>query len=41
MFGLQPDGTERAAAMDLVRSAIPRRVYTQSHISRGDPVESD
>jgi tryptophanase len=32
MFGQQPDGTERAAAMDLVRLAIPRRVYTQSHI---------
>jgi tryptophanase len=31
MFGRQPDGTERAAAMDLVRLAIPRRVYTQSH----------
>ena len=32
MFGLHPDGTETPAAMDLVRLAIPRRVYTQSHI---------
>jgi tryptophanase len=32
MFGLQPDGTERPASMDLVRLAIPRRTYTQSHI---------
>jgi tryptophanase len=32
MFGLHPDGTEVPAAMDLVRLAIPRRVYTQSHI---------
>jgi len=32
MFGLQPDGTEMPPAMDLVRLAIPRRVYTQSHI---------
>ncbi len=32
MFGLQPDGSEKPAAMELVRLAIPRRVYTQSHI---------
>ena len=32
MFGLQPDGTETPATMDLVRLAVPRRVYTQSHI---------
>ncbi|MGE5814570.1 MAG: tryptophanase, partial [Acidobacteriota bacterium] len=32
MFGLHPDGTESPATMDLVRLAIPRRVYTQSHI---------
>ncbi|KQX66355.1 tryptophanase [Angustibacter sp. Root456] len=32
MFGRQPDGSERAASLDLVRLAIPRRTYTQSHI---------
>jgi tryptophanase len=32
MFGAHPDGSETEAAMDLVRLAIPRRVYTQSHI---------
>ena len=31
MFGRHPDGTESPAAMDLVRLAIPRRTYTQSH----------
>jgi tryptophanase len=32
MFGRQPDGSEQPASMDLVRLAIPRRTYTQSHI---------
>jgi tryptophanase len=32
MFGLHPDGTETPRPMDLVRLAIPRRTYTQSHI---------
>jgi len=32
MFGQHPDGTETPAPMDLVRLAIPRRTYTQSHI---------
>ncbi|HSJ35710.1 MAG TPA: tryptophanase [Acidimicrobiia bacterium] len=33
MFGKrQADGTETPAAMELVRLAVPRRTYTQSHI---------
>ena len=32
MFGRKPDGSEEPAPMELVRLAIPRRVYTQSHI---------
>jgi len=32
MFGMHPDGVETAGPMDLVRLAIPRRTYTQSHI---------
>ncbi len=32
MFGRQPDGGEKPAAMELVRLAFPRRVYTQSHV---------
>jgi len=32
MFGQQPDGSEQPAQMELVRLAIPRRVYTQSHV---------
>ncbi|HUO12004.1 MAG TPA: tryptophanase, partial [Caulobacteraceae bacterium] len=31
MFGRRPDGSEAPAPMDLVRLALPRRVYTQSH----------
>ncbi len=31
MFGQRPDGSEAPAPMELVRLAIPRRVYTQSH----------
>jgi len=30
MFGRQPDGSEKAAPMELVRLAMPRRVYTQA-----------
>ncbi|HUR84833.1 MAG TPA: tryptophanase [Solirubrobacteraceae bacterium] len=32
MFGRRPDGSESAAAVELVRLAIPRRTYTQSHM---------
>ncbi|HTG48094.1 MAG TPA: tryptophanase [Actinomycetota bacterium] len=32
MFGRKPDGREEPAAADLVRLAIPRRTYTQSHV---------
>jgi len=32
MFGRHPDGSETPAPMDLVRLAIPRRTYTQSHV---------
>jgi tryptophanase len=32
MFGRHPGGSESPAAMDLVRLAIPRRTYTQSHV---------
>lgn len=31
MFGKQPDGRFKPAALELVRLAIPRRVYTQAH----------
>jgi tryptophanase len=32
MFGRKSDGTEEPPRMDLVRLAIPRRVYTKSHM---------
>ena len=32
MFGRRSDGTEQPAETDLVRLAIPRRTYTQSHM---------
>jgi tryptophanase len=41
MFGRRPDGTEAPAAMDLVRLAIPRRTYTQSHIDYVIEVAAD
>jgi tryptophanase len=41
MFGLHPDGTEVPAALDLVRLAIPRRTYTQSHVDYVIEVCSD
>lgn len=31
MFGRQPDGSEKPARLELVRLAMPRRVYTQAH----------
>jgi tryptophanase len=41
MFGRHPDGSEAPAAMDLVRLAIPRRTYTQSHVDYVIEVASD
>ncbi|MGF1647566.1 MAG: tryptophanase [Kineosporiaceae bacterium] len=41
MFGRRPDGAEAPAAMDLVRLAIPRRTYTQSHIDYVIEVAAD
>jgi tryptophanase len=32
MFGRHPDGSERPADLELVRLAMPRRPYTQSHM---------
>ena len=32
MFGKRPDGSFLASPMELVRLAIPRRVYTQAHM---------
>ena len=32
MFGRRPDGSEAPAPIELVRLAIPRRTYTQSHV---------
>jgi tryptophanase len=33
MFGRSVDGEERPAGQDLVRLALPRRVYTQAHVN--------
>jgi tryptophanase len=33
MFGRHPDGAEAPAEMELVRLAMPRRVYTQAHVN--------
>ncbi len=41
MFGRRPDGIETPAAMDLVRLAIPRRTYTQSHVDYVIEVATD
>jgi tryptophanase len=41
MFGRQADGSEQPATMDLVRLALPRRVYTQSHIDYVAEVVAD
>src|SRR5215216_7193987 len=41
MFGRHHDGSEEPAAMDLVRLAIPRRTYTQSHVDYAIEVACD
>jgi tryptophanase len=33
MFGRKPDGREVAPAMELVRLAVPRRLYSESHLN--------
>lgn len=33
MLGMQPDGTEKFPEMELVRLAIPRRVYSMAHLN--------
>jgi len=39
MFGMRPDGREAAASMELVRLAIPRRLYTSAQLDYvGDAV---